>query len=258
MKKLKIVAGGCIHGNRLPIPTQEGDILILTGDYDANEALDVNGRLSQYEWLFEDLSVASNYYDQILMVDGNHGTHTDPRHEINKGGDLKKPYEVVNEWISEIPNLHWDLSKRFEMVNYDGIRILLTPLTHEIKDRQDWVDPWGWHMEHQDEYEMRKLIDEYGGVDIIIAHGPPYGYGDRIYPKDAKRGTQGMNVGNVFYDYLCYHYKPKLFINSHIHEDINEGKPFTHVNGVTKICNVSMTNDDGKLVNDYRYIIYEY
>src|SRR5690606_33849601 len=112
----------------------------------------------------------------------------------------------------------------------------------EIKDLKIWGTPWqltywnwAFNLKEEDLKKKWELIPE--DVDIIIVHGPPYGYGDffinKVFPYNQ---TQ---LGSKTLTLRIEKIKPKLVVCGHIHlahgiYNLNE----------TQIINASYVNDN--------------
>lgn len=85
-----------------------------------------------------------------------------------------------------------------------------------LLDLKIWGSPWsptfgkGWAFNAGLEKQMGvfSMIPE--NLDLLIVHGPPYGYGDRT--------EEGLNVGSYILKDVIEERKPKLVVTGHIHE----------------------------------------
>lgn len=90
------------------------------------------------------------------------------------------------------------------------------------------------------ESELEKIYAKIPeGVDIIVSHGPPNGYGDAV-----PRRIGYENVGSHALLNCIDRVKPKYVITGHIHSGYGI---YQHNN--TKIINASLLNEKYKLVN---------
>jgi Icc-related predicted phosphoesterase len=76
------------------------------------------------------------------------------------------------------------------------------------------------------------------GVDIIISHGPAYGYGDK---------TPRERTGSMAFLKRIDEIKPKLVVTGHIHCD-----PGIWKRGDTIICNATLLDDNYRVANEPR------
>ncbi len=86
------------------------------------------------------------------------------------------------------------------------------------------------------EKEMRKRIRKlrftlwrHKGVDIVVTHAPPQGFGDA--PDPAHRGFECLVE-------LIDRYQPMLLLHGHVHKRYGDDIPAEHVRGSTQIINV--------------------
>jgi predicted phosphodiesterase len=87
-----------------------------------------------------------------------------------------------------------------------GLRIWGSPWTPEFCD-------WAYNLPRGAAIDARwRLIP--AGLDVLVTHGPPHGYGDRIY--------DGERVGCRDLLRHCMEKRPRLHLYGHIHEDRGE------------------------------------
>ena len=75
---------------------------------------------------------------------------------------------------------------------------------------------------------VRRKIKKAGGVDIVITHAPPKGYGDA--PDNAHRGFAAFLP-------LMDEFHPKYLIHGHVHQSYGHGLPRTLQYGDTTVMN---------------------
>lgn len=179
----KIIATSDLHGHLPEIP--ECDILIIAGDVcpmyshavqDQYEWLDTNFRL----WLSE-LPV-----DYIFGIAGNHDF-------------------VFEKWPDRVEalTLPWDYYKD-EAVTVAGNKL--------------WGSPWvpnlaRWAFHNTDEGLDARMAEIPEDVDIVVSHGPPFGFRDYTVPKfgSVHAGFPGTND-------MLERVKPIALVCGHIHE----------------------------------------
>jgi len=125
-----------------------------------------------------------------------------------------------------------------EEITIDGVRIYMTPWTPEF---------CGWAYMRED-HEAESLDGEEGlgkyfdlipdGLDVLVSHGPPYGYLDAA--------PSAPHVGSKELLKAIMRAKPKLVLVGHIHEGAKQGDGegndyIYHEDGkITHIANISV------------------
>ncbi len=117
-----------------------------------------------------------------------------------------------------------------------GLKIWGSPIT-------PWFYDWAFNRRRGADISKHwQLIPE--GLDILITHGPPYGYGDKVY--------SGQNVGcedllEVLQNKLVK--PPRFHIFGHIHSAYGRSK-IERSDGKTIECiNASICNEEYKMAN---------
>jgi hypothetical protein len=106
--------------------------------------------------------------------------------------------------------------------------------------------PWGHtgaFMEH--EGTLAERFSQIPKCDVLISHGPPYGYGDPGRPD--KDGTPRPHVGSIALLDAIHRIQPKLVVCGHLHSGYG-----TYQVGPTLVVNAALTGDDksGLIVNE--------
>lgn len=130
---------------------------------------------------------------------------------------------------------------RDSMVNVAGYNIWGCP----------WSLPYGTYAHMATEETIAEKLNFKGQhPDIIISHGPPFGYGDEVY---RHRYRMVENTGSkALVDKIKGH-KPKLVVCGHIHEGrgvYNEDE--------TLIVNAAMAGESPGLYLEFRPIVVEF
>lgn len=189
---MKIMAISDTHGNLPDI--SPCDLLLHGGDICPggykepilNQLKWINGPFR--EWL-EDIPAK-----HVVMVPGNHDWLFEPQNQVI------------------LPNLRWHLLID-NLATIYGLKIYGTP----------WQLPygyWAFNAEEKDlERKYRYIPDD---IDILISHGPPFGFGDKVI----ETGFNGKEwfeyqrgVGSKSLMERILQIKPKLTVVGHIHED---------------------------------------
>lgn len=163
---------------------------------------------------------------------------------------------VFNPWLKEQP-ANWVVAcwgnHDWIGVEFPNIELECTVLTdagsiiyHGDKSYRIWGTPWqrrfhDWAF-NLDEPELNLKYEAIPECDIIISHGPAYGYGDR-----APRKGGYERVGSMVFTKRIDEIKPKLVVTGHIHSD-----PGIWTRGGTIICNATMVNEQYQMVYEPR------
>lgn len=195
---MKVVAISDIHGFLPEIPPC--DLLLVAGDV----CPVWNHRAGfQLQWLLRDFSnwLESVPARKVIGVWGNHDRIAEDSPRLVKG----VPWTCLAD----------------ELVEWEGLRIYGLPWQLRFFD-------WAFNL------DAPELAEKYNAIpdcDIIISHGPPYGYGDFV-PRDGER------VGCPAFTEAIDRIQPKLAVFGHIHCD-----PGAWTRGDTKLANVSLLDD---------------
>jgi Icc-related predicted phosphoesterase len=196
MTKLTCVSD--LHGH-LPLNLKGGDILIIGGDIcsDGNEFVQsnwVNFKLSR--WLKEQ----KKKFKHIVAVWGNHDFVGEHEYLLNKS-DL--PCHFLNNSVVEI----------------EGLKIYGNPYSL----------PYGRWAFMLPDNKLRSMYESVSGeVDIIVSHGPPYGFKDlaaRYFnTEDDTKWVDGEHTGSKSLTEFIMRKHPKLVVCGHIHEAYGQVK----------------------------------
>jgi Icc-related predicted phosphoesterase len=180
---MKIVGVSDLHGT-LPV-ILPCDLLLIGGDVTPvrNHALSY-----QAEWLD---TVFRRWLEgvparQIVGVAGNHDF-------------------IFQNAPERLPrNLPW-IYLQDSGFAWEGLRFWGTPW-------QPWFFDWAFNLEEKDLVGIWEKIPE--GTDILVLHGPPYGYGDGVPESDGKVRRTGSPSLLARIEKI----QPRLAIFGHIHE----------------------------------------
>lgn len=199
------------HEQLLDIPN--GDIIIFSGDMSGiGHYRDIK---SFFDW-FSKLP-----HKHKVCIAGNHDYYFDLWHEKNPNQPPYNPKDVVPNNVIYLEN---------ESVEIEGLKVWGSPMT-------PYFFNWAFNLVDEElETFWNQIPDD---TDIIITHGPAYGYGDKVV-----RG--GMNVGCKYLLKRIQDIKPKLHICGHIHEGYGLYKL---EGGNTIMVNASILDEDYRLVN---------
>jgi Icc-related predicted phosphoesterase len=199
-KAMRIILTSDLHGNLPEIP--ECDLLIIAGDIcpdfmyqrqNGNDVKFMDGSTKQAQWLntiFRDW-LAATPAKYVVGIAGNHDFVFQSAH-----------HKVA-------PPLPWYYLEG-EEVELDGLRIYGTPWVPNLTS-------WAFYGGHGG-VDQAKLDAIPEGIDILVSHGPPQGYGDLI-PIGSKYGrTNPVRVGCQNMNATLARVKPRVFVCGHIHE----------------------------------------
>ncbi len=202
---MKIVSIADSHGKQRYIgwkhpEDRKCDLLIIAGDFSMmGSKYEVQDFFS---WLYR---FPTTY---IVLVAGNHDLSFDPH---RGGNDGEKPM-----WLLEELAVFKSKPTNFYLENLgceiEGIKIWGSPIT-------PWFfgETWAFN-EQRGPNKIGKVWEQIPeGTDIVITHGPPFGYGDFI-PAGNYGKLTSENVGCVELAARIKEIKPALNIFGHIHE----------------------------------------
>lgn len=190
-----IQATSDLHGY-LPETIPDGDVLVIAGDitpWDKSHAYN-----KQYSWMLEKFfpwleSIKS--VDHIIFIGGNHDFILDPvMHTMFYNPpderNTNPRYRQIMEKINELPDhIHYlkDSGLTIDRVKFWG--------TPHVPVFGGWA-----FMERDSDLHIRfDNIPE--DTDVLISHGPPYGFGDIAHDligssEEDIRGNQGEHLGS--------------------------------------------------------------
>jgi Icc-related predicted phosphoesterase len=176
MRSTSIVAISDTHDLHNYIDIPDGDILVHAGD------LTNRGNLCELPSFNKFLGKLPHKHK--IVIAGNHDWCFQDEHEGSK--------KLLSNCIY----------LRDEEVVIQGIRFYGSPW-------QPWFCDWAFNLQRGEEIrEKWDMIPK--GIDVLITHGPPYGYCDTV--------EQGGNVGCSDLADVVNIIKPQVHIFGHIHE----------------------------------------
>jgi Icc-related predicted phosphoesterase len=186
-----VYATSDLHGHLPEIP--ECDLLLIAGDicpdfFQGSRRFGMidKGEQRQRHWLDTDFR---EWLDKIpakdvVAIAGNHDFIMEHKFLIPKG-------------------LRWHYLEDSE-VTIGGLRIWGTPWVPNLSS-------WAFYQSDRGLAMRAELIPT--GLDILIAHGPPYGVADTVH---------GMHVGETAMSRELIRIKPGVLVCGHIHEGFGE------------------------------------
>ncbi len=178
MSTVSLVAMADTHGYQRKLVVPPGDVLIHAGD------LTQRGTMAQLtevrDWLL------SLPHPHKVVIAGNHDFALQDERERARAL-FGPPFVYLED----------------ELATVAGLSIWGSPW-------QPWFYDWAFNLQRGPEIDARwRLIPE--GVDVLVTHGPPAGYGDRC--------SDGRRVGCEDLLRHLARVKPRLHLFGHIHED---------------------------------------
>jgi Icc-related predicted phosphoesterase len=197
----------------------------------------------------------------VAMAD-THGRHrelTVPDADVLiHAGDLtgrgtRKQVEEALAWLKSLPHRHKVLVAGNHDFLYENEPELAQALTREagivylrdsevtVEGLRIWGSPWqprffdwAFNLDRGEPLDENwRLIP--AGIDVLVTHGPPQGYGDRTY--------DGSRVGCERLLVHLERVKPRVHLFGHIHEDKGEWQvgPTRVINCTTSECELPVT-----------------
>ena len=181
------------HGFQKMLQVPDGDLLIHAGD------LTQRGTFPQLEevrdWLL------SLPHAHKIVIAGNHDFALEDHRER-----ARKIFGPPLTYLED------------ELATVAGLKIWGSPW-------QPWFHSWAFNLQRGPDIDAKwRLIPR--GVDVLVTHGPPAGYGDKC--------ADGERVGCADLLRHLERVKPRLHLFGHIHEDRGEWQV-----GPTRVVNVT-------------------
>jgi Icc-related predicted phosphoesterase len=181
---LKILPISDIHGKPQPIAYikenfDRGDFDAIVASGDLWEGRSPNGK---YRW--DDLQKA--FEVPIVMIQGNHDY-------------------FENNIFDQYPNIHLLHNDTIEI---DGVKFFGTPYTVNFCD-------WNYMNDEKSLYDMWDIVVP-KNIDVLLSHGPPFGYGDNCNQK-VYNNDEHSHLGSKALREIILKKNPKYCIFGHIH-----------------------------------------
>ena len=192
-----------------------GDILIHSGDF-MNSGYDKEDVTDFFDWFS-----SIKGYDKKIFIAGNHDRilENDPT------------WSTLT--IKDYPNLIYLQDEGYSIYDIEddsSVKLYGSPWQPEFNG-------WAFNLPRNGEVMKAKWDAIPKGTDILITHGPPFGYLD--IP-----GGQSIRVGCEMLRYRVDELKPKIHVFGHVH-----GGYGYYSNGHTHFFNASVLNERYKYTN---------
>ena len=185
-----------------------GDLLIHSGDISSL------GRKSEVERFVKWFNDIDNYTYKVFIA-GNHDMSFD-REKLLR--DKLAHFEGRTEYDTECAEGKPDWLKDMLAVGLDGGTFYLEDTGIDIEGIKIWGSPitpsfgYGWAFNKDRGYDINEVWNTIPmDTNIVITHGPIYGYCDRT-------SREGLNVGCTDLYHRLNEVKPQLHFSGHIHE----------------------------------------
>jgi Icc-related predicted phosphoesterase len=204
---MKIVAVSDLHGFLPEIPAC--DLLLLAGDVTPVQDHSV---AFQAQWLDGEFRAWLRRVPagKVIGVAGNHDF-------IFQQAPQRVPHDLPWTYLQD------------SLTEWRGLRIYGTPW-------QPWFYDWAFNLQEHELQAKWALIP--AGVDILVLHGPPFGYGDGVPERNGVR-----HCGSPSLLRRIEELRPRLAVYGHIHEGRGEWRL-----GPTVLANVTVVDDAYDLV----------
>jgi len=210
---MRIVAASDIHGELIEIP--KCDLFILAGDLCPTRDASV---FFQANWLKDHFN---KWMDQIVA-----------KHTVFIAGNHDWIFQSHRYLLPELGGIYLNNSP----IEIEGIKIYGSPWT-------PFFNHWAFNFPRGDTQAARACWDLIpDGTDILVTHGPPYGYGDLT-----THDRRVIHAGCPELLMAVRRVKPKWHFFGHFHGGCVDDTimKMAHDDGsVTYCCNVSVLNDD--------------
>jgi Icc-related predicted phosphoesterase len=213
---MKICAVSDLHGC-LDFETPESDVLILAGDLCPNfhNRFWANDRECKAQGIW----LGTKFREWLKRQPARHKIATLGNHDIV--GDHP-------EWMPDLP---WTLLLD-QSVEIEGVKFYGSPWCVEFMD-------WSFNLPEEKLAEKYSLIP--ADTDVLISHGPPYGFGDQIEPGSEHLGSTSLAE-------RIKELKILLTVCGHIHGG-NGVYELATGEWPSVVANVSLLNEQYELVN---------
>jgi Icc-related predicted phosphoesterase len=221
-----------------------GDLLIHSGDISSL------GRKSEVERFVKWFNDIDNYTNKVFIA-GNHDMTFDREQLLRDKlayfeGKTEYDTECAEgkpDWLKELLGIHLRPNVSYlenSDVTIDGIKIWGSPVTPSFG--------YGWAFNKDRGYDINEVWNTIPmDTDIVITHGPIYGYCDRT-------SREGLYVGCADLYHRLNEVKPQLHFSGHIHEaygyrNTDWGYAFNGCN-----CDLSYLVNNKPMTFDYDFV----
>jgi Icc-related predicted phosphoesterase len=189
---MRLVAMADTHGFQAQLEVPDGDVLVHAGD------LTQRGTLRELERVADWLRALPHRHKVVIAGNHDFGLQRTPAQA-----------RALFHGLTYLED---------EAVELDGLRLYGSPW-------QPWFHDWAFNLRRGPALDEKwQRIPE--GLDVLVTHGPPAGYGDLVY--------RGERVGCEDLTRHLARAAPRVHLFGHIHEDPGQWQV-----GATRVCNVT-------------------
>ena len=227
---MKLISISDTHGS-LPDFLPSGDVLTISGDI--SPCVGSHHPLTQEFWFknkftpYLESLIKDGKFKDIVFVFGNHDFYGEKLFKDN----------LETKFRSELPS-HVHYLRDSEVI-IDGVRIYGTP----------WTPKFGnWAFMARDEILHNHFMKISNNVDILLSHGPIYGYNDTIDKPIYESQKYAGHLGSkVLFDHVK-RAQPKLVCVGHIHSGNHNIEKIMHdpndMSKYSETVNVSILDEE--------------
>lgn len=155
---------------------------------------------------------------QVYTIQGNVGLFTES--EVKK--EKKKHGMSLPSTMKELKKMKRVKLVKNRLLNIDGLKIGFLEIYNDVS----WVKefkPRDYNKKlkaaTKETIKVRKILQRFGNIDILVCHQPPYGILDKVSGKyGAPKSWHGKHAGGkAILDYVKK-YQPRYVFCGHIHE----------------------------------------
>ena len=214
MLKVTLISDTHSKHNQIINDLPGGDILIHAGDF-MNSGYNPMEAIMFFKW-FDEI----DNYDTKILIAGNHDRWAEDKPEEFKG--ILTGYKTINYLQDEMMATYQNKE--------EAIKIYGSPWQPEFYN-------WAFNLPRNGEEMQAKWQAIPEGTDILVTHGPAFGYLD--IP-----GGSTMGVGCEMLRARIKEIKPKIHVCGHIH-----GSYGHYYDGYTHFFNASVLNEQYMYMN---------
>ncbi len=239
---MKILAIGDPHGNieeLKKIDYSGVDLILVPGDLsradiarrlyfkrvEGNEDISDEDKVKSFEEIHDSLFEVLNFLGKkapVYFLFGDFDYSKENMEDRYSDLDIDLP-DIISE-IDKVDNVHPLRDKKIEIggIVIGGVeRFIDTNWVRDFKPN-DFDNKMKEAREETDHAD--NVLKDFGEVDILMCHQPPFGVLDKVDNPNAPKGWNGLNAGSeLILDYIKDK-KPKYVICGHIHEAQGEEK----------------------------------